>query len=140
MNGSMVRCLHKEYPRALHTPNSLWKVFVSSRSLRSVSNASWHLHREAHNHFPERFCSLFLSRGMIPNHIWNAESLTIFKKPISSICTYCNCILLKKKKKKKLSLCFHYFLISHFIWKCVLLALLLSSYKAKYSSLLSHFG
>ncbi len=60
-------CLHIEQPQAQHPPTSthLWKSTSPQEvwDLR-LSDASWCHHREAQNHSPERFHSLFLTGGM----------------------------------------------------------------------------
>ncbi len=44
--------------------HSLITIYIPSISLRFASVASWCHHREAQNHSPERFHSLFLAGGM----------------------------------------------------------------------------
>ncbi len=62
-------CLHIEQPQAQHPPTSThYYEFTSppeAWDLR-VSVASWCHHREAQNHFPERFHSPFLAGGKNP--------------------------------------------------------------------------
>ncbi len=58
-------CLHIE--QAQHPPTSThWWQSTSPPEVwdLQVSNASWYHHREAQNHFPECFHSLFLAAGM----------------------------------------------------------------------------
>ncbi len=76
----------------IYIPPEVWDL--------RVSDASWCHHREAQNHFPERFHSPFLAGGMNSLSVmlspWQFSSNTW--KLISSVFTW---RLLKKKKKKK---------------------------------------
>ncbi len=85
---------------------SLMTIYIPSRSLRSVSDASWYHQREAQNHSPERFQSPILAGGMNfppPSGMLNPWQLSNNTwKLISSIITWLH--LKKKKKKKKMSL------------------------------------
>ncbi len=60
-------CLCVEQPQAQHPPTytPLWQS-TSPQEVRDLwaSDASWCHHREAQNHFPERFHSPFLAGGM----------------------------------------------------------------------------
>ncbi len=101
--------------------HSVITIYIPSRSLRSVSDASWCHHREAQNHVPERFHSPFLAGGMNfppPSGMlspWRFSSDTW--KLISSIFTWLLLLLLHKKTHTKMSLC-SLFLTSHCLASC----------------------
>ncbi len=61
-------CLHIEQQQAQHPPTSThWWQSTSPQEVWDLrtSVTLWCHHREAQNHFPERFYSLFLAGGMI---------------------------------------------------------------------------
>ncbi len=101
-------CLHIEQPQAQHPPTSthLWQSTSPQEvwDLRA-SVTSWCHHREAQNHYPERFDSPFLAGGINfppPSgslNPWQFSSDTW--KLISYVITW---LRLKKKKLHSLSL------------------------------------
>ncbi len=91
-------CLHIEQPQAQHPPTStpLWQSTSPPEVCDlGVTNVSWGHHREAQNHFPERFHSPFLSGGMnFPPSSGMLNPWQFSPKLISSVITWLH---LKKK-------------------------------------------
>ncbi len=97
--------LHIEQPQAQHPPTST-HYYESTAPPEAwdllVRDASWYHHREAQNHFPERFHSPFLAGGMNfppPSGMLNpCQFSSDTWKLISSVFTWLLLLLLLHKK------------------------------------------